>query len=61
MRNYCYSQIPNETKDEFIIQIDKEKNLVKYQPINAKLALTKKRKVANFDDEKGPVESTQFI
>jgi hypothetical protein len=30
VRNYCYSQIPNETKDEFIIQLDKTNNLVRY-------------------------------
>ena len=34
--------------------------MVKYQPINAKLALTKVGKLASFDDER-PVDSTQFI
>ena len=34
--------------------------MVKYQPINAKLALTKVGKLASFDDER-PVESTAYI
>lgn len=57
VRNYCYSQIPNEAKDEFVIQLDRSKNVMKYQPIGAKLALQKKRKIVNLsqdDDMKKP-------
>jgi len=53
VRSYCYSQVPNDARDELVIQLDSSKNIVKYQPINIKLALQKKRKIVNVgpDDE----------
>lgn len=51
VRSYCFSQVPNDAKDEFVIQLDSSKNIVKYEPIKTKLALQKKRKIVSMAPE----------
>ena len=51
IRNYSFSQHPIEQKDEFICQIDKEKNQMQFFPISTKLALLKKKRNLDFVGE----------
>ena len=45
VRNYTFSKQPNESKDDFVLEFDDDKKVVKFCEINQKLALHKKKKM----------------
>ena len=65
VRNYCFNQFPIEARDEFVIQVNPDKQSVSYIPINTKIALHKKKKMAQFtqDDDlkKRSEQNPKFI
>lgn len=51
LRNYSYSQHPNDQKDEFILKLDPKSNKAEYLAIATKLAVIKKKKVMYVSQE----------
>lgn len=48
VRNYSFAKHENKTKDEFVVKIDRHKNIVTFMPISQKVALQKKKKIGQF-------------
>ena len=43
VRNYCFSQQPNDAKDEFVLHLDPKTNEALFTAVSTKLAIVKKK------------------
>lgn len=51
VRNYCFSQHQNDSRDEYVLHIDPATKTATYMPISTKLALLKKKRMQLLSQE----------